>query len=682
MELEKILRQFTVIDWCVYDETNGQDGLYFGSQTIKVTDKDAPVLLNCAPAMFDVDGDCQRTSVTLTNMAEDNGDCASDWLKWQVFVDTWADGEVDYEYSSFLPTNDSNINNDTNGNGINDRYLAPTSSGEEVSIDVNELFESSMTNHLVTWKVTDGCGNVASCETTFMVVDKKAPTPYCVSLSTALMANGGVELWAIDFDLGAFDNCTAEENLRFTFSNTPPQDDNSYLADLRSSAMTFNTAGVIPVDVYVWDEKGNVDFCTVTLTVIDNNGTGLRIAGSTATELGNGVANADVNVEAALPEYPRNQMTTTAGEFAFADNPTNVDYEITVNKNDNHTNGVSTLDLVLIQRHIIALADLDSPYKVIAADINRDDKVSSIDVVELRKVVLGVQDEFSNNTSWRFVDATQTFADATSPFPVDESREISNLSTEMNAENFVAVKIGDVNASATDNVAGATTEVRSGATMTLEVTDRAVVAGEQVEIAVNAADFNAVSGLQMTVEFNGLTFNDVAGKGIAVGASNVGVISDNVITMSWSSNEAVSTTDELFVITAVATKDGNISEMINVTDRVITPEVYVGSNLEVVDVELGIRSTNGVALANELMQNEPNPFKTATTISYNLAKAGKVTLTVMDVAGKVIRTFNSEGTVGMNTISIEKSELNTVGVLYYTLQSGDFNDTKKMIIIE
>ena len=82
-------------------------------------------------------------------MAEDNGDCASDWLKWQVFVDTWADGVVDYEYSSFLPSNDSNINNDTNGNGINDRYLAPTSSGEEVAVDVTEVLESSMTNHIV-----------------------------------------------------------------------------------------------------------------------------------------------------------------------------------------------------------------------------------------------------------------------------------------------------------------------------------------------------------------------------------------------------------------------------------------------------------------------------------------------------------------------------------------------------
>jgi len=678
----KILRSFTVIDWCVYDETNGEEGLTLGSQTIKITDKEAPVLLACEDATYDVDADCVRTSTVLTNMAEDNGDCASDWLKWQVFVDTWADGVVDYEYSSFLPSNDSNINNDTNGNGINDRYLAPTSSGEEVAVDVTEVLESSMTNHVVSWKVTDGCGNVASCETTFMVVDQKAPTPYCVSISTALMANGGVELWAIDFDLGAFDNCTAQEDLRFTFSSTAPENDSSYDAALRSSSMEFNTAGVISVDVYVWDELGNSDFCTVTLTVIDNNGSGSRAAGITATELGNGVSEAEVLIEANISEYPLTVATSATGDYAFDSNPNGIDYEITVNKNDDHTNGVSTLDLVLIQRHIVGFTNLDSPYKVIAADINADDKVSSIDIVELRKLVLGVQDEFNNNTSWRFVDGTQTFADITSPFPVDESRVISNLTVDMNEENFVAVKVGDVNATATHNVAGATTEVRSGTSMLLEVSDRAVVAGEQVEISVSSADFNAVSGLQMTVEFNGLTFNDVSGKAIAVGASNVGVISDNVITMSWNSNTAVTTTDELFVITAVATQNGNISEMIKVTDRVITPEVYVGSSLETLNVELGIRGSNGLALANELMQNEPNPFKQSTAISFNLATAGKASLTIRDVAGKVIRTVNGEYAAGMNTISIEKSDINTVGVLYYTIESGDFSETKKMIIIE
>ena len=679
----KILRRFTVIDWCVYDATNGQDGLYYGSQTIKITDRDAPVLNNCVAQMFEVDGECVRTSTVLTNNATDSGNCSSDWLKWQVFVDTWGDNVIDYEYSSFLPSNDSNITNDTNGNGINDKYLAPTNSGEDVSITVSEVIESSMFNHVVTWKVTDGCGNVASCTTTFMVVDKKAPTPYCVSLSTALMENSqAVELWAIDFDLGAFDNCTAQEHLRFTFSNTAPEDDSSYDASQRSSAMSFGTAGEIPVNVYVWDEKGNVDFCTVVLTVIDNGGSGLRVSGMAATELGDGVEDAEVLVEANLSEYPRIDMSASTGVYAFESNPIGMDYEVSVMKNDNHTNGVSTLDLVLIQRHILAFADLDSPYKVIAADINRDDKVSSIDVVELRKVILGVQKEFSQNTSWRFVDSGQVFADISSPWPVDETRTISSLSTDMEAEDFVAVKIGDVNATATDNVSGASTEVRSSETLLLELESRSVKAGEQVEITLSSGDFTSVSGLQMTVEFDGLAYTDVLSKAIVIDAQNVGVINDKVITMSWNTNTAITTSEDLFVIRAVATKDGNISEMIKVTDRVITPEVYIGSSLEVQNVELGIRGGKEVVLINELMQNEPNPFKEMTTISFKLAKAGKAVLTIRDVTGKVFRKVRGEYSAGKNTISISKSELNASGVLFYTLDSGEFSETMKMIVVE
>ena len=99
-------------------------------------------------------------------------------------------------------------------------------------------------------------------------------------------------------------------------------------------------------------------------------------------------------------------------------------------------------------------------------------------------------------------------------------------------------------------------------------------------------------------------------------------------------------------------------------------------------MELGIRGENGVVVANMLMQNEPNPFKEMTTISFNLVKAGKATLTVRDVAGKVIRTVKGEYSAGINTISLAKSDLDMVGVLYYTLESGNFSETKKMIVIE
>ncbi len=682
----KILRQFSVIDWCVYDATDGAEGLFLGAQTIKITDRDAPVISNCAPAMFEVNDSndandngstCERLSTVLTNNAVDSGDCASDWLKWQVFVDTWGDGAVDYEYSSFLPTNDSNINNDTNGNGINDRYLAPTESGEDVSINVIEAIESSMFNHIVTWKVTDGCGNVASCSTTFMVIDKKAPTPYCVALSTS--AINGAELWAIDFDLGAFDNCTDQEDLRFTFSNTPPENDNSYIAELRSSAMTFDVAGVTPINVYVWDEKGNVDFCEIDLTLVGGGDIDMR--GIVETEEGNGISEAVVKVDALLPEFPRSTLTNVNGAYAFEGSPEGVDYQISVTKDDLYTNGVSTLDLVLIQRHILGFANLDSPYKVIAADINGDDNVSSVDVVELRKLVLGVHDELLSNTSWRFVDTEQTFADINSPFPVDETRNITNLSSNHSNEDFIAVKVGDVNATASNSLMGITSEVRNG-TMLLQVSDKAVVAGEQVEIALGSDDFDSVSGLQMTIEFDGLAFNDVAGKAINLNTGNVGVISDNVISMSWNSNTAISSSEDLFIITALATRDGNISDMIKVTDRVLTPEVYVGSSLAIMNVELGIRGESGIALANSLLQNEPNPFKQSTAISFNLATAGKASLTIRDVAGKVIRTINGEYAAGMNTVTIEKSDINTVGILYYTIEAGNFSETKKMIIIE
>jgi len=126
--------------------------------------------------------------------------------------------------------------------------------------------------------------------------------------------------------------------------------------------------------------------------------------------------------------------------------------------------------------------------------------------------------------------------------------------------------------------------------------------------------------------------------------------------------------------------------MINVTNRVITPEVYTsitadsGGTLEINNIEFGIRGGKTVALANELMQNEPNPFKESTTISFNLAKASKATLTVRDVAGKLIYTINGDYNAGLNTITLEN--LDVAGVLYYSLEAEDYTATRKMIVIE
>ena len=324
----KLVNHWTVINWCDYEPNNpfwNGEGLWEHVQVIKVTDETQPVIEDCEDKMYaindhsdsDDDGEVCEAMITLTNIATDPGsdNCPTGWLKWQVLVDLWGDGTVDLEYSSFLPPFDTQFN-DTNGNGIPDVYLAPTTNGGTVSVPLPDI-AGSMSNHKVSWKVTDGCNNVTTCDTEFMVVDKKAPTPYCVDLSTAVMESSGtVELWAIDFNVGSFDNCTAQGDLRYTFSDVAPEDDPNYDATQQSSSMVFDCGDVdnspVEVNMYVWDEKGNADFCVVYLTLVDNTGacgTKPDIAGTVVTETGLGVEEVEVTLEAALPEYPRVEMT-------------------------------------------------------------------------------------------------------------------------------------------------------------------------------------------------------------------------------------------------------------------------------------------------------------------------------------------------------------------------------------
>jgi hypothetical protein len=88
------------------------------------------------------------------------------------------------------------------------------------------------------------------------------------------------------------------------------------------------------------------------------------------------------------------------------------------------------------------------------------------------------------------------------------------------------------------------------------------------------------------------------------------------------------------------------------------------------------------AASIELFQNEPNPFKATTNVTFFMPKADNATLTVYDVTGRVINVRNIYAVQGMNTEVYTREQLGTSGMLYYKLESGDFNATKKMIILE
>jgi len=81
-----------------------------------------------------------------------------------------------------------------------------------------------------------------------------------------------------------------------------------------------------------------------------------------------------------------------------------------------------------------------------------------------------------------------------------------------------------------------------------------------------------------------------------------------------------------------------------------------------------------------LLQNYPNPFNPTTTIPYNVAMAGHVTLIVYDVLGRLVSTLVNENQgAGVHMVRFDGANLAS-GVYFYKMQVGDHVFMKKMIL--
>lgn len=83
-----------------------------------------------------------------------------------------------------------------------------------------------------------------------------------------------------------------------------------------------------------------------------------------------------------------------------------------------------------------------------------------------------------------------------------------------------------------------------------------------------------------------------------------------------------------------------------------------------------------------LSQNYPNPFNPSTVINYSIAEAGMVSLKIYNVLGQeVMSLVNTNQNVGQYQVKFDASQLST-GLYIYRIQSGNFVDSKKMMLLK
>jgi len=325
---------------------------------------------------------------------------------------------------------------------------------------------------------------------------------------------------------------------------------------------------------------------------------------------------------------------------------------------------------------------------MISADANKSGSISSFDIVEFRKLILGVYTDLPNNTSWRFVDSSFVFPNPQNPFQTGfpDTIPLGNPSPY----NFIGMKIGDVNNTVVPNVLSPVEERFEG-TIYFDTEDREVQEGEVFELKFSASEL--LEGCQFTLETDGLEILEIL-PGENMGKDNFALFpKKSLLTMAWEAGGRAH-----FTLKLKAQKTGALREMLQISSEITQAEAYAKTsvtNHQLTPPPLRLRRINNppftksrIALrfgnsnpAFELFQNQPNPFAEKTAITFQLPESSAAVLTVLDGNGKILWSKSSDWPAGMNTVEIDLTGLSAAGVLYYKLETPEKSAVRKMVRI-
>lgn len=646
----KILRTWTVVDWCQY-KANPEFGIWKYTQLIYIKNSEPPTILSCNP--LDVcdyasyyDSKTKLCYAAFNIEAQGEDDCTLDKdLIWKYRLD---------------------INN----NGTYDSLLVAGKIAKGVL---------PFGTHRIRWILQDQCGNYSECDQVFVLRDCKKPTPYCLNgITTVVMPlNGVVSVWAKDLNLNSFDNCTQPDKLKYSFTSDTAIKSIIYNCD----SLLGQQSIVKTVRIYVTDEAGNQDYCEAAIIIQDNNNvcphSALNLSGNISREDSKNIGDVALNVINVEQVKKDSTMTNVQGAYAFVNLLLPNGSYIVPSKEDVILNGVTTYDILQIQKHILGQSYLTSPYKLIAADVNNSKSVTARDITDLRKLILGITNVFPGNSVWRFVPKHYVFKDPSRPWDFQEKMFRADIVENQNIINFIGVKIGDVDQSAKIGYKNeAVTRFNSNVDLVYGKSELLKSGMTRIPIMTNHQV--SFDGFQLAVTSQSITGNQVnlisAGIEIQDGDYHV---DGQTINLSWINNHSVHM--EANTILFYIETDHSLTDLLSINPSKILPQMYL-SNGEVANLRLNSQNLYLNADRFEVGQNIPNPFSASTLIPIEISQAGIITLSIIDVTGKVISKREISINAGSNHIEIQKTDINQTGVFIYKVESRFGSSVHKFMI--
>jgi len=620
---DTLQRSWTITDLCKFNQ-NPNTGIYSFTQTLIIFDNEAPLIeLESDTLIYSKNIVCD--GFEFVNLAGEVTDCDQ----------------------NLIVTNNSLYAFDNNSSDISGNYPYGL--------------------HQITINATDHCGNTSS-----KLINLEIEYPkFC---HKGIFFMNEVELLVVNVnELSYSEPCN-----NYSFSPTNPDLD----------TIVFDCSdliGVFQVPIYLYDlEDHLIDTCFSDVKIIDPEGycsgnIEPGIFGTLATENNYGVEDAEIYITGT---ENTKLISEVDGQFEYIPPLPEGNYTVKPRKKNDYLNGVNTLDLVHIQKHILGIRKLGTPYRLLAADVDNNKKITASDILNIRKLILGEVNEFKNNDSWKFIDSGYEFNNPSDPLNEEymESLDVKKLKKKQRLD-FTGIKLGDVNNSVTANKLMALAP-RTAKDLVL-ITDHVNLDKDKlIQIPINNMNDISIEGLQFTLEFNPeyLEFKGFNDAKLDISSENFSLkkIDEGIITFSWNDSKPIDLKQaaELFGIEFKVRQYADISEVLRISDR-FTNSIAFDAEGNELGIKLEYRSPETKDFI--LYQNEPNPWASSTSIGFDLPKAGEVKMSISNGYGVILQEKILTGKQGFNSVTINKENIDYSGLLIIDLEFEGKHQIKKMI---
>ncbi|NNE29002.1 MAG: hypothetical protein HKN16_05175, partial [Saprospiraceae bacterium] len=528
----------------------------------------------------------------------------------------------------------------------------------------------------------DNCGLTKTCFLNVTVDDIIGPTAIIAASNCRELGLDGTLTLNVDDIIGGFIDCDVtplglEISAFFTFVNGVAQPPNTEMITL-----TALDVGSVTVVIGYEDQFGNGGSATQVFDLVFPE-TGCNEPPMAQGSISTVVEEEVSDVQVYIGDQGDMVYTNEEGLFETNDPDVGMGYSFIPKYNERVREGLTTLDLVLISRHLVGLQPITDPHYLIAADVNYSGEINAFDLITLQKVLLWIEPEFPDGDAWRFVKKEYVWPLSNDPFsnPFPEMIMIDETSDYMHLD-FTAIKVGDVNGSFVLSP-GNSSDRSALAEATLGLQEKEFKTGETFSIPVFAKDLDLIQGLELELEADKiLSILDIKAGQIRPTWSH----RDGKTLIQWvnGAGQEMIVSEPLFEIEFSSSSEGLISKSLQLSSKYFENIAFANQKATHKFI-LEFQSLNDVGniapTPPRFYPNVPNPFRQETTLRFFLPESGMAELKIVDLDGRILLRENSFFEKGYQERVIRSDQLPGSGVMQVEIISRKGVISQKILMI-